>query len=141
MMDKIFLNALSEAIRDAGSQTALAKRSGMQQSRISDYISGRYDFYNITIGTLYKLFPDMSINYFKKAPEYQIKHHNIEVGGKVTGTIQQSGNAPIFGSPESQANYELTYDHIRMLAKNLRKDDRFSDSEKMKILDFLDDQL
>ena len=56
MLKENFMKALSEAIGRAGSQTMLAKNSGMQQSRISDYLSGRYDFYNITIGSLLKLF-------------------------------------------------------------------------------------
>ena len=63
-MDKIkqdFLNALQDAVDEAGSQTRLAEKTGMHQSRISDYLSGRYKFDNITIGTLRKLFPEIMI--------------------------------------------------------------------------------
>ena len=63
-----FITALREAIHRAGSQTALARSVGMQQSRISDYLSGRYDFGNITIGTLEKLFPDLQFIFFPSAP-------------------------------------------------------------------------
>lgn len=66
-MDKLradFLIALREAVRRAGSQTELAKSAGMQQSRISDYLSERYELDNITIGTLRKLFPELEIRYF-----------------------------------------------------------------------------
>lgn len=63
-MKEKFLEALREAIRRAGSQTELAKAAGMQQGRISDYLSCRYDFGNITIGTLLKIFPELQIQYF-----------------------------------------------------------------------------
>jgi len=63
-MDKIkqdFLNALQDAVAEVGSQTLLAKKAGMHQSRISGYLSGRYQFDNITVGTLCKLFPKIMI--------------------------------------------------------------------------------
>lgn len=63
-MDKMkedFMTALHNAIKSAGSQTKLAMQAGMHQSRISDYLSERYLFDNITIGTLRKLFPDLKI--------------------------------------------------------------------------------
>ena len=66
-MDKLragFLIALREAIRRAGSQTELAKSAGMQQSRISDYLSERYELDNITIGTLRKLLQELELCYF-----------------------------------------------------------------------------
>ena len=67
-MKEKFFCALREAIRRAGSQTELAKMSGMQQSRISDYLSERYDFDNITVGTLRKIFPELEIQYFSVHP-------------------------------------------------------------------------
>ncbi|MCI5778424.1 MAG: helix-turn-helix domain-containing protein [Lentisphaeria bacterium] len=63
-----FVAALREAVHRAGSQTALARSAGMQQSRISDYLSGRYEFGNITIGTLEKLFPELQFVFFPSAP-------------------------------------------------------------------------
>ena len=65
-MDKMkeeFITALQDAIRKAGSQTKLAIQAGMHQSRISDYLSERYLFDNITIGSLRKLFPGIHISY------------------------------------------------------------------------------
>ena len=47
-----FLIALREAVARSGSQKELAKSAGMTQSRISDYLTQRYDFDNITVGTL-----------------------------------------------------------------------------------------
>jgi len=58
-----FLSALKDAIETAGSQSKLADHSGMHQSRISDYLTERYGFNNITVGTLRKLFPEIKIIY------------------------------------------------------------------------------
>ena len=55
-LKKGFAAALRREIANAGSQTALAKKIGVQQSRISDYLTVRYDFSNMTIGTLAKFF-------------------------------------------------------------------------------------
>lgn len=60
-LKKEFATALRREIADAGSQTALAKKIRVQQSRISDYLTGRYDLANMTIGTLAKFFPEMQI--------------------------------------------------------------------------------
>lgn len=71
-----FLEALREAVRRAGSQTELAKLAGMQQSRISDYLTCRYDFDNITVGTLRKIFPELQVLYFAESslPEGEVEH-------------------------------------------------------------------
>lgn len=58
-----FLAALRQEIARAGSQTELAKKIGVQQSRISDYLTGRYDFSNMTIGTLQKFFPELQLSF------------------------------------------------------------------------------
>lgn len=57
-----FKFALEESIKEAGSQTELASRLGMKQSQISDYLRGRFPVENITIGMLFKLFPNTKIN-------------------------------------------------------------------------------
>ena len=61
-----FLIALREAVAQSGSQKELAKSAGMTQSRISDYLTQRYDFDNITVGTLRKIFPELKIQYFEE---------------------------------------------------------------------------
>lgn len=73
-----FLASLREAIQRAGSQTELARVSGMQQSRISDYLSERYDFDNITIGTLRKIFPELQIHYFSKVAQPSSIENELE---------------------------------------------------------------
>ena len=57
-----FKRALEAEIEKAGSQTALAERLGMTQSQISDYLRGRFQLENMTIGNLFKLFPCTKIS-------------------------------------------------------------------------------
>lgn len=86
-MDKMkedFLIALHDAIRRNGSQTKLAQKAGMHQGRISDYLSERYLFDNITIGTLRKLFPKIQISYYTEQNhsseiEDELEHHMIKI--------------------------------------------------------------
>ena len=59
----VFVAAMASAVSAAGSQKALSKLTGIHQSRISDYTNGNYDFNNLTVGTLIKLFPDLEIIY------------------------------------------------------------------------------
>jgi len=57
-----FAEAMRLEIDSAGSQAALAEKLGMTQSQISDYVRGRFQIKDITIGTLYRLFPNTIIN-------------------------------------------------------------------------------
>lgn len=59
-----FVRAMAEAIKKAGSQKNMSEATGIHQSRISDYANGNYDFSNLTIGSLIRMFPDLSIVYF-----------------------------------------------------------------------------
>lgn len=61
MLPDDFILAMNEACKQYGSQKAFSKATGIHQSRISDYINGNYDFDNLTVGTLRKLFPKMKI--------------------------------------------------------------------------------
>ena len=57
-----FKIALEAEIKKAGTQTALAARLGMTQSQISDYLRGRFQLKNMTLGNLFKLFPCAQIS-------------------------------------------------------------------------------
>lgn len=70
-----FIAALRDAVLSAGSQVELAKKASMHQSRISDYLNERYEFENMTIGTLLKLFPDLNIIY---TPEQKQADNRLE---------------------------------------------------------------
>lgn len=58
-----FSRAVAQAIKKSGSQKELSAQTGIHQSRISDYVNSRYDFPNLTVGTLIKLFPKLEIVY------------------------------------------------------------------------------
>ena len=61
--EDIFI-ALKEAYRRAGTQSALADIAGVTQGRIADYLNKRCSVGNMTIATLFKLFPEMHIDFF-----------------------------------------------------------------------------
>lgn len=56
--------AIREAVAKAGTQGALARKTGVPQSTISDYLNGRYAIGNMNLSTLFKLFPDLSADFF-----------------------------------------------------------------------------
>ena len=56
--------AIREAVAKAGTQGALARKTGVPQSTISDYLNGRYAIGNMNLSTLCKLFPDLSVDFF-----------------------------------------------------------------------------
>ena len=64
MTEKDVLIALQEAYRQSGTQVALAQKAGVSQGRIADYLNGRCSIGNMTIATLLRLFPEMSIDFF-----------------------------------------------------------------------------
>ena len=70
-LGKAFTVAVAEAIAKAGSQKKLSDAIGIHQSRISDYVNGNYDFSNLTIGTLIRLFPELEIMYFSDSSSLQ----------------------------------------------------------------------
>ena len=65
MTKQDILNALADAVKRSGTQSALGKRAGISQGRISDYLSGNHDIGNMTIDTLLSLFPEITISFFK----------------------------------------------------------------------------
>lgn len=62
LSEEYFQSALEEMIKMAGSQVALAQQRGLTQSQISDYRRGRFRLENVTLGNLYKLFPNVQID-------------------------------------------------------------------------------
>lgn len=67
LLAAVFVRAMKEAIRRAGSQKNMAEATGIHQSRISDYANGNYDFSNLTVGSLIRLFPELDIVYYHSA--------------------------------------------------------------------------
>lgn len=68
ILSDAFMRAMAAAISESGSQKNFSDVTGIHQSRISDYVNGNYDFQNLNVGTLIKLFPDLEIIYSKNRP-------------------------------------------------------------------------
>lgn len=68
MCESDVLEALKELVAKEGSQEAVAKKSGVQRSQISDYVRDvpTRDIKNMTLGTFFKLFPVANIDFFGK---------------------------------------------------------------------------
>ena len=64
MTENDIITALKEAIKRAGTQTALAQRVGLSQGTISDYLNGRCSVGTMTVTTMLRIFPDMVIDFF-----------------------------------------------------------------------------
>lgn len=64
MTEKDILRALVEAYRRAGTQSALAASAGVSQGRIADYLNGRCAVGNMSVSTLLRLFPDITVDFF-----------------------------------------------------------------------------
>lgn len=73
-----FAQALRREIAKAGTQSALAEKSGMRQSQISDYLRGRFQLREITVGTLYRLFPQLEIRLQSETDEPEPASRNME---------------------------------------------------------------
>lgn len=64
MTENEIFDALRTAYLRAGTQAALAQKAGISQGRVADYLNKRYSVGNMTVSTLIKLFPDMSIDFW-----------------------------------------------------------------------------
>ena len=60
-LEQQILNALRQAIADAGGKPALAKKLGLTHSVINRFENGTCRISNMTIGTLEKLFPNLRL--------------------------------------------------------------------------------
>lgn len=65
MLEDQILEALKEACARAGSQVELAKSTGLSQGQISDYLCGRRRIKNMTVGTIEKIFPALTVQFFQ----------------------------------------------------------------------------
>ena len=73
LSEEYFKRALEEMIKQAGSQVALAQQRGLTQSQVSDYRRGRFRLENVTLGNLYKLFPNVRIDLVGIEPTHEVE--------------------------------------------------------------------
>ena len=64
--DKQAKQALTRAIREAGNMRRLSEKTGVCYSIINSFNSGKSNICNIPLGTLMRIFPDLSIRFFKE---------------------------------------------------------------------------
>mgnify|MGYP005797847845 FL=1 len=126
-MEEIVREALRQAVRRAGSQRALAESARMTQSRISDYLNGRFRIGNITLNTLCRLFPGMRIRFF--SPE---KGACVDMEARGGG----GGGPRRFFSGEGGEWVEL-----RELERRIRRCDHLTPEERLNFLNFLDEEM
>ena len=65
MTEQMILDAVKQACTRAGNQLELARRTGLSQGQLSDYICGRRKIKNMTIGTFCRLFPELTVTFFR----------------------------------------------------------------------------
>lgn len=64
MIEQTILEGIRQARDRSGSQIELARRSGLSQGQLSDYLCGRRKIGNMAVGTLGKLFPELIIQFW-----------------------------------------------------------------------------
>lgn len=125
-----------------------AEKIGVSYSIVNRLRSGKTQFEKLDLSTFFRLFPEMKIYFFREEyPEKSsVRMNTIEVGGRVSGMILQNQKntslKPVTLKNEAERKPPETFSGLNpvQVAKNLRKDNRFTAEEKLKFLDFLDEQ-
>lgn len=105
MTETDILKALHEAYKRAGTQGALAKKAGVSQGRIADYLNERCSIGNMTISVFLRLFPNMVVNFF---------------GGKSTTSSPETSTVIGENIVRSLEGVEYTYSHSDGVSFTLR---------------------
>lgn len=140
--------AFAKAVEKEYNLNRYAEKVGISYSIVNRLRSGKTQFEKLDLSTFFRLFQEMKIYFFQEEyPEKnKIKMNTIEVGGHVSGMIlQNQKNSPLKSisqntPPVREAQQESSGLDPVQLARNLRKDSRFTAEEKLKFLDFLDEQ-
>ena len=123
--------AIREAVAKAGTQGALARKTGVPQSTTSDYLNGRYAIGNMNLSTLFKLFPELSVDFFgdiESEPRSLMEKQLLKLFANLSAeeqleaitmiAIQVMGNDRTIGIGASQGNFELNV-FMPVLAYNM----------------------
>jgi len=151
MIDKNdILQALKELYRRVGTQSGLAELAGITQSTINAYLNGKAKIENMPLGVFLKLFREMKIDFFGELPSRNITGSNvISNTGDINEPVNQVSGG-VFGlknflgskagnKNESDAGTNMV--PLRILERKIRKSNKFSPEERLKFLDFLDEEL
>lgn len=70
------LSEIKKACKRAGGPVAYAKKLGISTGWISDYLSERKKIKNMTLGTLFKIFPSLVIYFSDDLPSSEINQYD-----------------------------------------------------------------
>ncbi len=129
--------AFLRAINREENLSRYAERVGVSYSIVNRLRSGKTSFAKLDLSTFFRLFPELKIFFFREDyPERAPRNGAVEVGGNLSGIVVQNGKVrnlhPVPGGDSVD---------LRTLARKVRRSDRFSPEERLKILDFLDEEL
>lgn len=89
MLSDDFHAAMQEACRRHKTQKAFADATGIHQSRISAYATGKIRFEELSVSTLIRLFPEMKIDYFPAEKSEPQKNDDQELREVVKHLMQR----------------------------------------------------
>ncbi|MDD3155079.1 MAG: hypothetical protein PHS41_09435 [Victivallaceae bacterium] len=140
MLAKKIKRALSRAVKHAGSVYQLAVRTRVDPAIVARFHSGERNIENMTISTFDRLFPDMKVSFFGEdsAASSTSQRNTIDVGGEITGMIVQDGR---IDAARFSAEAEVSGIDPVVLARKIRKSEKLTPEERLKFLDFLDEEL
>ena len=129
--------AFLRAINREENLSRYAERVGVSYSIVNRLRSGKTSFAKLDLSTFFRLFPELKIFFFREDyPERHNRRDAVEVGGDLSGIVVQNGRIGDFHPCGGGESVDL-----RTLARKVRRSDRFSPEERLKILDFLDEEL
>lgn len=88
-LSKRIKQALGEACRRAGNQARLAEKTGVSYAIINRFAGGQRDIGNMTVKTLERLFPELTVSFF---PDEPASAHHIGMANRNSGTIVNGDN-------------------------------------------------
>ncbi len=136
MYEQEVIDALKEACRREGTQSLLAERSGVTQGRISDYLNSRREISNMSVKTLFRLFPKLNMDFFgERGNQVTAKdiYGGVNQGGKTEGGIHVS-NAGNQGCQLPELVMTQAYAEVM---EKLMDSEELEDAVKVKIFKIL----
>lgn len=93
---KQICTAIRIASQKLGNQSFLAKRAGIAQGRISDFLHSRRDVMKITLDTFVRLFPEAEVSFFgeesctNSTKQEVNQHHSSESSSSLQKALQEA---------------------------------------------------
>lgn len=132
--------AFERAICEAGNMARLGEKTGLPYSVINKLNSGQSRIGRMSLDTLERLFPELTVYFFRDElpPQNVVRRNTVEAGGKITGKIVQNGKLHEAAAAPAVPGSLLD---LKELERRIRKSDVLTPEERLKFLDFLDEEL